>query len=60
MDALQKASQHASDAAKAQRKLKRVHRGVCPDCNRSFENLARHMHTKHGVKTTLLIAEKSS
>lgn len=32
---------------KTQRKLKRVDRGVCPCCNRSFQNLARHMATKH-------------
>lgn len=31
----------------AQRKLKRVHRGVCPCCKRSFTDLARHMQTKH-------------
>ncbi len=30
---------------KAERKLKRVTRGVCPDCNRSFINLKRHMKT---------------
>ena len=35
---------------KAERKLKRVGRGVCPDCNRSFQNLARHMCSKHGEK----------
>ena len=33
---------------KLARKLKRVDRGVCPQCNRSFQNLARHMHCKHG------------
>ena len=32
---------------KVERKLKRVNRGVCPECNRSFQNLARHMSTKH-------------
>jgi len=32
---------------KANKKLKRVHNGVCPCCNRSFENLRRHMETKH-------------
>jgi hypothetical protein len=31
----------------ANRKLKRVHNGVCPCCNRSFQNLQRHMKTKH-------------
>lgn len=25
----------------------RVHAGVCPDCNRTFLNLARHMACKH-------------
>lgn len=34
----------------ADRKLKRVNRGVCPCCNRSFQNLARHMSTKHPEK----------
>lgn len=33
---------------KLERKLKRVGNGVCPDCNRSFLNLARHMACKHG------------
>ena len=33
---------------KIERKLKRVGRGVCPDCNRTFQNLARHMACKHG------------
>ena len=32
------------------RKLRRVNRGVCPCCNRSFTNLARHMATKHPTK----------
>jgi hypothetical protein len=32
---------------KLERKLKRVHRGVCPHCNRTFQNLARHMCSKH-------------
>lgn len=30
------------------RKLERVQRGVCPHCNRMFQNLARHMKCKHG------------
>ena len=29
------------------RQLKRVHKGVCPCCNRSFSNLGKHMKTKH-------------
>lgn len=27
--------------------LKRIHAGVCPHCSRNFENLSRHMDTKH-------------
>ncbi|MBA7597110.1 hypothetical protein ES703_04105 [subsurface metagenome] len=27
---------------------KRVHAGVCIECHRHFENLERHMKTKHG------------
>jgi len=30
-----------------ERKLKRVGNGVCPHCNRHFQNLARHMKCKH-------------
>ncbi len=29
------------------KRLDRVANGVCPECNRSFVNLARHMETKH-------------
>lgn len=32
---------------KSIRKLKRVHNGSCPCCNRSFKNLQRHIATKH-------------
>jgi 1-aminocyclopropane-1-carboxylate deaminase/D-cysteine desulfhydrase-like pyridoxal-dependent ACC family enzyme len=32
---------------KAERKLRRVSKGVCPCCKRTFSNLARHMETKH-------------
>lgn len=42
------------EAEKARKKLKRVerriHAGVCPDCNRTFANVARHMATKHTPK----------
>lgn len=34
---------------RAKNKLARVHKGVCPDCNRSFQNLAAHMKTKHSA-----------
>lgn len=32
---------------KLEKQLKRVHKGVCPCCNRSFVNLQQHMKTKH-------------
>lgn len=35
---------------KARNKLARVDKGVCPECNRSFANVARHMRSKHGVE----------
>lgn len=35
-------------AEKAQaRALKRIHSGTCPCCKRTFQNVARHMQTKH-------------
>lgn len=39
-----------AEKIKLERKLKRVGRGVCPCCNRSFINLARHMNSKHPEK----------
>jgi DNA repair exonuclease SbcCD ATPase subunit len=36
-----------AEKAKATRLAKRVHNGVCPECNRTFQNLARHMETQH-------------
>lgn len=41
-----KASLRAHKAAKTRLK-KRVANGVCPCCKRHFENLQRHMQTKH-------------
>jgi hypothetical protein len=35
------------DIEKLQKKLKRVHKGTCPCCKRSFQDLKRHMETKH-------------
>ena len=26
---------------------KRAHAGVCPECNRTFQNVSRHMQSKH-------------
>jgi outer membrane murein-binding lipoprotein Lpp len=37
---------HAAER-EAQRHKKRVANGVCPCCNRSFQQLQRHMKTKH-------------
>lgn len=34
----------------AEKKLRRVSAGVCPCCNRTFQNLARHMACKHVTK----------
>lgn len=32
---------------KARKKIARVENGVCPECKRSFQNLRRHMESKH-------------
>jgi NMD protein affecting ribosome stability and mRNA decay len=32
----------------------RIHGGACPDCNRTFANLARHMATKHRANASAL------
>lgn len=39
-----------SEKNKLSRQLKRVHRGVCPCCNRTFENLQKHMASKHPLE----------
>ncbi len=36
-----------SEVTKRRKIEKRVANGVCPCCNRTFEDLARHMSTKH-------------
>ena len=38
------------EARKVRRIQKRVQNGVCPNCNRSFPNLARHMASKHALQ----------
>ncbi len=38
--------------AASERKLARVNAGVCPCCNRTFQNLSRHMATKHKGQNT--------
>ncbi len=34
-------------AERLEKKLKRVRNGVCPECQRSFQNVRRHMTSKH-------------
>jgi hypothetical protein len=50
-EAMRTNTQLAADLAAEQRErariTKRVSAGVCPCCNRSFANLARHMASKH-------------
>lgn len=42
------AERELDKAVKAKRKIeKRIAKGVCPCCNRTFEDLARHMGSKH-------------
>lgn len=43
-----------SELKKANVKLKRVHHGVCPCCNRTFSDLQKHFETKHPDKIGLL------
>lgn len=41
----------AGKAKAATRRLHaRIHAGVCPDCHRTFKQLAAHMKSKHGPK----------
>lgn len=39
-----------SDKEKAEKKLRQVSKGVCTCCNRTFQNLQRHMQTRHKGK----------
>lgn len=39
--------QTKADRDSKERKLNRVSKGVCPCCNRTFQNLQLHMKTKH-------------
>lgn len=45
--ALQAENELSASRAEAERIAKRTKAGVCPCCNRSFVQLARHMKTKH-------------
>jgi hypothetical protein len=50
---LHEATERQLSAAKGRvtRIKNRVSHGVCPCCNRTFENLQRHMHSKHPTFT---------
>ena len=58
LEKVNRAKQIAQDTArmeaeqrhKAEAKLDRISKGVCPKCKRSFVDIARHMQSKHGVK----------
>lgn len=43
---------HAATKGKLTKTRNRVQNGVCPDCNRTFQDLARHMHSKHPLAVT--------
>jgi len=38
---------HSATKGQLTKTRKRIAGGVCPCCNRTFQNLGRHMHTKH-------------
>lgn len=42
-------NRHAATKGQLTKTRARIQNGVCPDCNRTFVNLGRHMHTKHGA-----------
>lgn len=47
-DEIAEARRQAEAEVKARKRIeKRVNNGVCPCCTRSFQNLKRHMATKH-------------
>lgn len=47
IEALDERDKVKHDLTAVKKKMTRVANGVCPDCNRSFANLGRHMETKH-------------
>jgi hypothetical protein len=44
---LSRLNEAQAERQRLENKLKRVQRGVCPHCNRTFQNLAAHMKCKH-------------
>lgn len=56
-DTIRAERERAEKAEARQARLrKRIDVGLCPCCNLSFQNLARHMKTKHGDKVVPLKA----
>lgn len=49
-ETLARLNEATAEKARLEQKMKRVGRGVCPDCNRTFRNLERHMACKHAAK----------
>ena len=58
----QNATNARTDARRARTQLanvkKRVGAGACPDCHRTFQNVAKHMARKHGVENKGLGEDK--
>ena len=55
------AEKRAEAAERATQRLrKRIGKGVCPCCNRTFENVARHMATKHPDIAVLRMKDHSA
>jgi hypothetical protein len=44
----QEENSHRATRGHLTRVKKRVQNGVCPKCNRTFQNLQRHMASQHG------------
>lgn len=47
LDAIIEKQKAQFEKEKLEKQMKRVRKGVCPCCNRSFANLKKHMTTKH-------------
>ena len=55
-DEIKHAQRQWETAEKAlKRERKRINAGVCPCCNRTFQNLKRHMETKHKGENVIAI-----
>lgn len=43
----EEAKRHAATKGQLTKVRNRIEKGICPDCNRHFVNVERHMKTKH-------------